>query len=70
MTILWLGLANYQYAPRVGRDSSAAPMDTAQIRQVKQQYYLRADSAFSVDGTEDRSRWQKVSIGLLLSGRC
>ena len=44
---LWLGLANYQYAPRVGRDSSAAPMDTAQVRQVKQQYYLRADSAFT-----------------------
>lgn len=44
---LWLGLANYQYAPRVGRDSSAAPMDTAQIRVVKQQYYLRADSAFA-----------------------
>ncbi len=44
---LWLGLASYQYAPRVGRDSSAAPMDTAQIRQVKQQYYLRADSAFA-----------------------
>lgn len=44
---LWLGLANYQYAPRVGRDSSAAPMDTAQIRQVKQQYYLRSDSAFA-----------------------
>lgn len=44
---LWLGLANYQYAPRVGRDSSATPMDTAQVRQVKQQYYLRADSAFS-----------------------
>jgi len=44
---LWLGLANYQYAPRVGRDSSAAPMDTAQIRVTKQQYYLRADSAFA-----------------------
>ncbi|WP_460983764.1 tetratricopeptide repeat protein [Spirosoma fluminis] len=44
---LWLGLASYQYAPRVGRDSSAAPMDTAQIRQVKQQYYLKADSAFA-----------------------
>ena len=45
---LWLGLSNYQYAPRVGRDSSAAPIDTAQIRQVKQQYYLRADSAFAL----------------------
>lgn len=45
---LWLGLANYQYAPRVGRDSTAAPMDTAQIQQVKQQHYLRADSAFSM----------------------
>jgi tetratricopeptide (TPR) repeat protein len=44
---LWLGLSNYQYAPRIGRDSTAAPMDTAQIRQVKQQYYLRADSAFA-----------------------
>ncbi|GAB3029066.1 tetratricopeptide repeat protein [Spirosoma pulveris] len=44
---LWLGLSNYQFAPRVGRDSSAAPMDTAQIRQVKQQYYLAADSAFA-----------------------
>ncbi|MCX6214439.1 tetratricopeptide repeat protein [Spirosoma sp.] len=44
---LWLGLSNYQYAPRVGRDSSATPMDTAQIRQVKQQYYLAADSAFA-----------------------
>ncbi|MVM40004.1 tetratricopeptide repeat protein [Spirosoma sp. HMF3257] len=44
---LWLGLANYQYAPRVGRDSTVAVMDTAQIRQVKQQYYLRADSAFA-----------------------
>ncbi|MCK8491592.1 tetratricopeptide repeat protein [Spirosoma sp. RP8] len=43
---LWLGLSSYQYAPRVGRDSSAAPMDTAQIRQVKQQYYMKADSAF------------------------
>ncbi|WP_338874500.1 tetratricopeptide repeat protein [Spirosoma sp. SC4-14] len=44
---LWLGLADYQYAPRVGRDSSAAPMDSAQIAQLKQQYYLGADSAFS-----------------------
>ncbi|GAB4042307.1 tetratricopeptide repeat protein [Spirosoma jeollabukense] len=45
---LWLGLSNYQYAPRVGRDSTAAPIDTAQIPQVKQQYYLRADSAFAL----------------------
>ncbi|WP_461074845.1 tetratricopeptide repeat protein [Spirosoma flavus] len=45
---LWLGLANYQYAPRIGRDSSAAPMDTAQIRQMKEMYYLRADSAFAM----------------------
>ncbi len=45
---LWLGLASYQYAPRVGRDSTAAPMDTSQIRQVKQMYYLKADSAFSI----------------------
>ncbi len=44
---LWLGLSSYQYAPRVGRDSTVAVMDTAQIRQVKQQYYLRADSAFT-----------------------
>ncbi|UFH55138.1 tetratricopeptide repeat protein [Spirosoma sp. KNUC1025] len=44
---LWLGLSNYQYAPRIGRDSTAAPMDTAQIRQLKEQYYLRADSAFA-----------------------
>jgi tetratricopeptide (TPR) repeat protein len=44
---LWLGLANYQYAPRVGRDSTVAQMDTTQIKQLKQQYYLRADSAFT-----------------------
>ncbi|SOD88163.1 tetratricopeptide repeat protein [Spirosoma fluviale] len=44
---LWLGLSSYQFAPRVGRDSTIAIMDTAQIRQVKQQYYLRADSAFT-----------------------
>ncbi|MGF7216696.1 tetratricopeptide (TPR) repeat protein [Spirosoma lacussanchae] len=44
---LWLGLANYQYAPRVGRDSLAAPVDSAAIPQVKQSYYLRADSAFA-----------------------
>lgn len=44
---LWLGLASYQYAPRIGRDSTAAPMDTAQIRQAKQMYYLKSDSAFA-----------------------
>ncbi|WP_461130106.1 tetratricopeptide repeat protein [Spirosoma aerophilum] len=44
---LWLGLSSYQFAPRVGRDSTVAAMDTAQIRVVKQQYYLKADSAFS-----------------------
>ena len=40
-------LANYQYAFRVGRDSTAAPMDTAQIRQTRQMYFLRADSSFA-----------------------
>ena len=40
-------LANYQYAFRVGRDSTMAPMDTAQIRQAKQMYFLRADSSFA-----------------------
>lgn len=44
---LWLGLANYQYAPRVGRDSLAAPVDSSQIGTLKQQYYLQADSAFA-----------------------
>jgi tetratricopeptide (TPR) repeat protein len=44
---LYMGLANYQYAPRVGRDSSAAPMDTAQIAAARKMYYLRADSAFA-----------------------
>ncbi|RIV22305.1 tetratricopeptide repeat protein [Fibrisoma montanum] len=44
---LFMALSNYQYAPRVGRDSSAAPIDSAQIPQVKQMYYLRADSAFA-----------------------
>lgn len=44
---LWLGLSNYQYAPRVGRDSTAAPIDSSQIPQIKQQYYQRADSAFA-----------------------
>ncbi len=40
-------LSNYQYAFRVGRDSLAAPMDTAQIRKMRQMYFLRADSAFA-----------------------
>ena len=40
-------LANYQYAFRVGRDSTVAPMDTAQIRKGRQMYFLRADSAFA-----------------------
>jgi len=44
---LYLGLSDYQYAPRVGRDSTAAPMDSAQVAQLKQQYYLGADSAFA-----------------------
>jgi tetratricopeptide (TPR) repeat protein len=44
---LFKALANYQYAFRVGRDSTAAPMDTAQIRQAKQLYFLRADSSFA-----------------------
>ncbi|MFD2932409.1 tetratricopeptide repeat protein [Spirosoma flavum] len=44
---LFNGLANYQYGFRVGRDTTAAPMDTAQIRQMKQTYFLRADSAFA-----------------------
>ena len=44
---LFNALANYQYAFRVGRDSTAAPMDTAQIRQAKQMYFLRADSSFA-----------------------
>ena len=44
---LFNGLSNYQYGFRVGRDTTAAPMDTAQIRQMKQVYFLRADSAFA-----------------------
>ncbi|GAB3640373.1 tetratricopeptide repeat protein [Spirosoma arcticum] len=44
---LFNALANYQYAFRVGRDSTMAPMDTAQIRQAKQMYFLRADSSFA-----------------------
>ncbi|WP_461135174.1 tetratricopeptide repeat protein [Spirosoma lituiforme] len=59
---LWLGLANYQYAPRVGRDSLAAPMDTAQIRQVKQQYYLRADSAFALMAQKIESDGKKYPL--------
>lgn len=43
---LYQGLANYQYGFRVGRDSSEAPMDTAQIRMGRQMYFMRADSAF------------------------
>ncbi|GAB3576307.1 hypothetical protein GCM10027578_41970 [Spirosoma luteolum] len=43
---LFKGLANYQYGFRVGRDSSEAPMDTAQIRMARQLYFMRADSAF------------------------
>lgn len=43
---LYQGLANYQYGFRVGRDSSEAPMDTAQIRMARQMYFMRADSAF------------------------
>lgn len=44
---LWLGLANYQYAPRVGRDSLAAPMSADQVATLKKTYYMRSDSAFS-----------------------
>ncbi|WP_460968913.1 tetratricopeptide repeat protein [Spirosoma migulaei] len=44
---LFNGLANYQYGFRVGRDTTAAPMDTAQIRIGRQTYFLRADSAFA-----------------------
>ena len=43
---LYQGLANYQYGFRVGRDSTEAPMDTAQIRMARQMYFMRADSAF------------------------
>lgn len=44
---LWLGLASYQYAPRVGRDSTAAPMSPEQITATKKMYYIRSDSAFA-----------------------
>ena len=44
---LWLGLASYQYAPRVGRDSTAAPMSAEQIAQMKKMYYMKSDSAFA-----------------------
>ena len=44
---LWLGLSNYQYAPRVGRDSLSTPVDSTQIPQMRQNYYLKADSAFA-----------------------
>jgi len=44
---LFNALSNYQYAFRVGRDSTMAPMDTAQIRQAKQMYFLKADSSFA-----------------------
>ena len=44
---LFKGLANYQQGFRVGRDTTAAPMDTAQIRQGRELYFLRADSAFA-----------------------
>ncbi len=44
---LWGGLANYQYGFRVGRDSLNPITDTTQIRLTKQQYFLRADSAFA-----------------------
>lgn len=40
-------LANYQYGFRVGRDSLNPMTDTAQIRLMKRQYFLRADSAFA-----------------------
>lgn len=40
-------LANYQYGFRVGRDSTVTAMDTAQIRQGRQAYFMRADSSFA-----------------------
>ena len=43
---LSLGLANYQQGFRVGRDTTVA-MDTAQIRQGRQLYFMRADSNFA-----------------------
>lgn len=42
---LFEGLSNYQQGFRVGRD--VAQGDTAMQRQLKQQYFLRADSAFA-----------------------
>lgn len=42
---LFQGLSNYQYGFRVGRDTTQA-MDTSQIRQARQLYFMRADSAF------------------------
>ncbi|MBD2699749.1 tetratricopeptide repeat protein [Spirosoma sp. BT702] len=59
---LWLGLANYQYAPRIGRDSTAAPMDTAQIRQLKETYYLRADSAFAMMASKIEADGKKYPL--------
>lgn len=44
---LFNGLANYQYGFRVGRDSLNPVTDTSQIRSMKQQYFLRADSSFA-----------------------
>lgn len=44
---LFKGLSNYQYGFRVGRDSLNPITDTAQIRLMKQQYFLRADSSFA-----------------------
>lgn len=44
---LFNALSNYQYGFRVGRDSLNPMTDTAQIRLMKQQYFLRADSAFA-----------------------
>lgn len=44
---LFQGLSNYQYGFRVGRDTTAAPMDTSQVRQARQLYFMRADSNFA-----------------------
>lgn len=44
---LFNGMSNYQYGFRVGRDSLNPVTDTAQIRLMKRQYFLRADSAFA-----------------------
>ncbi len=41
----FLGLSNYQYAFTAGR--ALAPNDTAQQRQLKKQYFMKADSAFA-----------------------